>query len=406
MQQKSSNQLRVFVPLFLLLIIDQIGITIVLPILAPLFYHAQNNIFGGFVDPFYRGIFYSITLALFPLFLFVGAPILGDISDQIGRKKAILICLFATIVSFLLSALAIRIHSVTLLMVSRGMAGFFCAAQFIGQAAINDISSPEKKALNLSLIMLAMTVGIILGPIIGGYASHWFSYQTPFEITAVLALLNIIFLLFGFKETYIRPEQIKINILKGFIMFFAAFKNSKIRYLSYIFIAYQFGWGFFVQFIPVFLLKQYHFSMFKLGTYFAYMGLFGSIALLLIFRMLSKIMSNHKIILIAFCITLLGMIMAVSLPYAWMQWVDLFFIACGVTMVYPIMISMFSNAVEKVSQGWIMGVTGSLLSVDWIIASLLVGPLAYIKLILPFFFIIAAFVLAVILTYQIRHPAA
>ena len=401
MQQKSSSQLRVFVPLFLLLIIDQIGITIVLPILAPLFYHAHNNIFTHPIDPFYKGILYSITLALFPLFLFIGAPVLGDISDQIGRKKTLLICLFATIISFLLSAVAIRIHSVSLLMVSRALAGFFCAAQFIAQAAINDISPPEKKALNLSLTVLAMTIGCVLGPVIGGYTSHWFSYQTPFEITAGLALINSILLWFGFKETYIKPEQIKINILKGFIMFLAAFKNSKIRYLSYIFVAYQFGWGFFIQFIPVFLLKQYHFSMFQLGTYFAYLGLFGFITLIFIFRKLSKIISNHMLILISFCLTLLGMIMAVSFPYAWMQWVDLFFIVCGSSMVYPIMLAMFSNAVGKVSQGWIMGVTGSLLAVDWVIASLLVGPLTYINLILPFFFIMAAYILAI--TYFKKH---
>jgi hypothetical protein len=109
-------------------------------------------------------------------------------------------------------------------------------------------------------------------------------------------------------------------------------------------------------------------------------------------------MTNHTIILIAFCSTLLGMIVSIAFPYELTQWTALFFIACASAMVYPIMLSMFSNAVTKVSQGWIMGVTGSLLSVDWIIVSLLVGPLTYIKLILPFFFIIAAYILAITLT--------
>ena len=91
-------------PLFLLLFIDGMGLGLVLPILNAVIIND-----GGFFDAntsvALRNLLYGITLGIFMLGWFFGAAILGDLSDRIGRKKALIICLLGAFLSYFISYL-------------------------------------------------------------------------------------------------------------------------------------------------------------------------------------------------------------------------------------------------------------------------------------------------------------
>ncbi|ATN85195.1 hypothetical protein AYO29_01045 [Coxiella burnetii str. Schperling] len=98
---------------------------------------------------------------------FFGAAILGDLSDTVGRKKALLVCLIGSFLGYLLSAFAVGIHSLTFLILGRVIAGFTAGSQPIAQAAIVDVSSEAHKARNIGLILLAISLGLSSGPSLG-----------------------------------------------------------------------------------------------------------------------------------------------------------------------------------------------------------------------------------------------
>ena len=123
----------------------------------------HNGILQANASIVMRDLFYSLTLGLFGLGMFVGAPILGDLSDQLGRKKVLLICLLGTSAAFAVSALGISLHNVWILMAGRLFGGLMAGSMPIAQAAIIDISSNEDKIKNISLITFALCFGFALG---------------------------------------------------------------------------------------------------------------------------------------------------------------------------------------------------------------------------------------------------
>ena len=80
-------------PLFLVLVIDTMGIGLIFPVLSPLFMSKTSGIIPAHLSIGARDLLYGLTLASYAIFMFVGAPFLGDLSDHLGRKKVLLICL-------------------------------------------------------------------------------------------------------------------------------------------------------------------------------------------------------------------------------------------------------------------------------------------------------------------------
>ena len=163
-----------------------------------------------------RNILYGITLGIYSIAAFFGSPILGDLSDRLGRKKILLICLFGVFIGYVLFALGVIMQSITLLIVGRIIGGLTAGSLSTAQAAIIDISTEENKATNIGYILFAISLGFMLGPLIAGTLSNprwvsWFQITTPLYFAAILSLFNILFLYLCFKETYIPKTKTPLN---------------------------------------------------------------------------------------------------------------------------------------------------------------------------------------------------
>lgn len=203
---KETTPIYVLLPLLLVLIIDSMSMGIIFPVLSALFSQNHNSLISASVNDFWRNCLYSVVMGSASLTMFLGSPLLGDLSDRLGRKKVLLLSLLGNSICFLISALGIYWHSITVLVMGRALSGFTAASQPLAQAAIIDVSSSKNKALNMTLISVAGGAGFIIGPIIGGYfsntlLSHWFSFSTPFYIACALALINAACLASTFRET-------------------------------------------------------------------------------------------------------------------------------------------------------------------------------------------------------------
>src|SRR3989338_9044223 len=140
-------------PLLLVLFIDGMGLGLVFPILNSMIMDPHSTVVSAHLSPNMRNLIFGSTIGVFMLCWFFGAAFLGDLSDQIGRKKSLMICLLGSSVGYILSILAVIFGSYALLIIGRIIAGFTAGSQPIAQAAIVDISKPGHKARNLGLIL-------------------------------------------------------------------------------------------------------------------------------------------------------------------------------------------------------------------------------------------------------------
>ncbi|MCS5711608.1 MFS transporter [Candidatus Berkiella aquae] len=230
--------MRIF-SLCFLLFINAMSIGLVFPIFASLFMQSYEPLFNPQTTLATQTFCYSMILAIPTFCMIFGAPFLGRLSDQQGRKKVLLMGLIGISVSFLLSASAIFQGSLLLLFVCRALAGFMDGSESIAQAMIIDLSSDEEKSKNMSCATFAGTIGFIVGPMIGGLLAEpsltgRFHFEMPFMVSMLLTIVNAI-TLYAFlpKDGSIaKPAKEPLTVLfkKGFSFCF----DKRIRGFSWL----------------------------------------------------------------------------------------------------------------------------------------------------------------------------
>ena len=277
--QVKSNFFVLSGPLLLVLFIDGMGLGLVIPVLNGLIFDPNSTFLSSVaLSPTLYNIIYGLIVGIFMLCWFFGAAILGDLSDQIGRKKSLIICLVGAFVSYLLTAFSVSLQSLTLLIIGRIIAGFTSGSQPIAQAAIIDLSTPDTKARNIGYILLTLSLGFVFGPLLGGILADkdlvsWFNFATPFYFAAIISFFNILLLWWLFNETFIsKNTTLAIRPSQAFNIFVSAFKNEKVRILSILFFIFIFGWSSFYSFISLYLLKSFDFTSRDVSFYLALMG--------------------------------------------------------------------------------------------------------------------------------------
>src|ERR1700733_3216111 len=98
-----NNFLIAAAPLLLILFIDGMGLGLVFPILNNLIVDTHSHFIAASLSEHARDLIFGVIVAIFMLSWFFGAPYLGDLSDNIGRKKSLMICLIGQEIGYLIS---------------------------------------------------------------------------------------------------------------------------------------------------------------------------------------------------------------------------------------------------------------------------------------------------------------
>ncbi|PSH69577.1 tetracycline resistance MFS efflux pump [Phyllobacterium brassicacearum] len=176
---------------FIILLLDIIGIGIIVPVLPEYLEQltgsnvGQAAIYGGWLLLAYAGM------------QFVFAPLIGNLSDRFGRRPVLLVSVVTFALDNLICALA---PNFGILLVGRILAGISGGSYSTASAYIADVSTDENRAKNFGLLGIAFGVGFILGPIIGGFLGE-FGPRVPFFGAALISFLNFVAAYFLLPET-------------------------------------------------------------------------------------------------------------------------------------------------------------------------------------------------------------
>jgi len=171
------NANRAMLTLVLSILVDVFGYSMVLPLLPEI-----GKVFGA--SDFLIGILISSNA--FSALIF--GPIWGKLSDKFGRKPILLISQIGTGVAFLLLALS---NSIEMIFFSRIFDGIFGGQLPVIRAYIADITTPETRSSKIGRIMVGNTLGMILGPSIGGLLGV-LNWRFPGLFASGLSIINII----------------------------------------------------------------------------------------------------------------------------------------------------------------------------------------------------------------------
>lgn len=171
----------------------------------------------------------GLLLASYALAQLFGAPILGRLSDQYGRRPVLLISAFGTFVSLLLLAFA---QSLPILFLSRILDGLTGGNISVAQAYITDITDEDNRSKGLGLLGAAFGLGFIIGPALGGILSglgessvnpaiaesgmaffqqfDW-KYTLPGLGAALIGLINVLQIIFTLPESLTKERREEIR---------------------------------------------------------------------------------------------------------------------------------------------------------------------------------------------------
>ena len=162
--------------IFLTVFLDLVGFGMILPLLP--FYATHYG-----ATPFLVGVLF----ASFSLAQAVAAPLLGRLSDRLGRRPVLLSSILVNGISYLLFAAA---PTLWVLLAARILSGLASANYAVAQAYIADVTPTSRRARGMGWAGAAFGLGFVVGPAIGGFLSLLGEVAVPLG-AAVLSLANL-----------------------------------------------------------------------------------------------------------------------------------------------------------------------------------------------------------------------
>jgi DHA1 family tetracycline resistance protein-like MFS transporter len=389
-------------PIFFTVFLDLLGLGIVIPILPAVILDPIGGVLPWDYSYTIRIFLYGFLVASYPIAQFFSSPILGTLADGYGRKKILLLSLLGTLVGYIIFVVGITLGNVYFLFIGRLIDGFTGGNISVAQSSISDISDEKTKARNFGLIGMAFGLGFVIGPYIGGKLSdpdifEGFTYATPFILSIILTIINILLVFFNYKETLKLRRVVKIDMFTGFKNIKAAFSYHKLRIMFLVVFLLNIGHNFFTQFFQVFLMGKFGFSQSKVADFFAYMGIWIAISQGGLMRLLSKRFSSPSILKVTMvCASFILPLLILPTKPIWLYFI-IPFVAMLQGMNQPNTSAIISNLSEKGKQGEILGINQSMQSLAQSIPPIIAAFATTININLPIMFSAVSTLLAWVL---------
>lgn len=378
MIQKLRNPLAI---VFAIVLIDVLGIGILIPVIPLLLtdpaypYHLSSlTIEQGFVV-------LGLLTAMYPFMQFIATPILGQLSDRIGRRPVLAFSLLGTSLSYVVFAIAIITKNIPLLFASRALDGITGGNISVAQAAIADSSTPEKRARSFGIIGAAFGIGFVIGPFLGGKLSDphvvsWFNATTPFWFAAALALLNALAVFFFFTETLKTKSHEKFHPAQSLVNIWKAFTSKRLRNVFAVSFFFNAGFTFFTTFFGAFLIYKFSFSQGQIGDFFALVGICIAFTQAFVTGFMGKRFSPYAIISGGLLLVSSTVLAYALVPTAGLLYLITLPQAVGMGLIMANLNAVISRSAASNEQGQILGIAASVQALAQSLPPILAGYLA------------------------------
>ena len=363
--------------------INSVSFTIIIPTLYP---YAKEF---GLSD-----LAASLLTTAFSLSQFLGTPILGRLSDRIGRKPLLVVSLLGTVVANLLAAVS---PFAWWLYLARMLDGLTGGNNSVAQAVVSDITTPEQRTQAFGIFGGMFRLGFVVGPPLAYLAQSLPSLPgvTPlgmsFVVSALMALVAAILCLAVLPETRPPGDRVSVHPLTFSLADFGvgrlvtSFRKPVVgRIFLMTFLNGATFTVFTFAFQPFFLtvLEQ---DTKMLAFAFVFFGVLAFLSQIFLLEPLRKRMNLVTLLVSALILRGILLILYPSFPTTEAFWILLFFFGIVNAFPMPLIDSLLSLRTSKDEQGEALGTNSSCLSIANAIGPTISGLLVTFGYGIPFF---------------------
>lgn len=376
------------VVVYMTVFLDLLGFGLILPLLP---FYAMH--FGA------HGKQIGMLFACFSIAQFFGAPILGRLSDRVGRRPVLLLCLLGSTVSLIATGLTDTLYT---LMAARGFAGLFGGSIATAQAYVADVTKPAERTKYMGLIGASIGMGFVFGPFVGAELSR-FGFGTAAFVAAGLSGANFLLAVVRLKESL--PPSARGQSKRTALSVQTLREALSRPIVGPLLIITTGSTLAFVSMESTFALLaklRFGFSEQTMGRLFAVVGVMIAVVQGGLIGPLARRFGEVAVGSMGFLILTVAFAAIPWMPSRELAIASLLLVAIGQGLLAPTLSTLLSRAVAATEQGGTMGLSQSLGSLSRAIGPIVAGTLFDTAQFLPY--VLAALLAALMGLYLSRQP--
>ena len=338
---------RAFATLWLTLFIDLVGFGIIIPVL-----------------PFYATSFgaspqvVALLSTAFSAAHFFASPLLGRLSDRVGRRPVMLVSITGTCLSMLVLGFA---TSLWMVFAARVLSGISGANISTAHAYVADRVAPAKRAKYMGLMGSAIGLGFVFGPAIGGLLATPGHPELPFFVAAGLAAANWIMALVWLPESHrtqgVSASESRVRLTLGSIR--SVLLGTTLGYLVLLNFAFFMAFSAMESTYALLLEARLSFGAQATGGVFAFVGVVIVLTQgVLVGRMVSSL-GERRTLMVGILVLAAGLAIVGVAPNIWLILLGSSGIAAGNGLMAPSINALVSRQSDEKNQGFTLGLSTS-----------------------------------------------
>ncbi len=351
-----------FIPAYLLTFVNVLGFSLLMPVLPFVVdgYGAPKWVFG-------------LLITLYSVFQFIGAPILGAMSDTIGRKPILLISQGGTLLSWVIFVIALSLPEYQILglalplwivALSRILDGITGGNASVTNAYVSDLTTKKEKSYIFGYLGGIVGIGMIIGPGIGGLAaSTSIGFLGTLLTSIVISIFTLITIFKWLDESHPIEKRVAKKKLNIWEIIYIPKRVKRVNPSPIIKVLFTMKFffssmmGFYVGTMALFLVDLFSFNVKELGFFMFVIGLFLSLNQAFVSKFFVKRIGAFNTLILGLILSTLGLVAITLTDNVWLYIPCYYVLNLGISLCFPVFNSIISVNANPAKQGEIMGIS-------------------------------------------------
>lgn len=352
---------KVLLVLCLVVAVDAASFGLLLPV-VPFFVHQLTGSFNAIAVT-------SVT-ATYSGLQFIGAPVIGRLSDRWGRRSVLTVTVAISAVALIGQALS---TSLLILLLFSALNGASSGVFAISQALVADtVEDRNQRTVGFGAIGAALGLGFIIGPGIGG-ALGAIDPRIPFFVASAFCLLNVVLIRLYLPKAS-KPKQSNTSQEKATNPLFTR-GDHRLKKLISIYFLFYLGFSAFSGIFVLAAKERFNWGPQPTSLVLVYVGVVAVVVQGALLPRLLKAIRPDKLSIIGLSLVAVAMLGVSVISEGRDLYATQLLFAGGVGLSTPGLRSAMSLCVNENQQGVLGGMTQSVVSLTSLIGPLLAGQM-------------------------------